>query len=132
MNKCLKHKLLSFSANAIKMALHYPKQPISYQNLHIIANRATPEMFCTYKLSLLLHKLYNNEYPIEEWTFLNFEQILTSRQTHFKITNNHNLLVGKNAITNRLNSLYDKIPLLLLNKSFVQFKLECKMKFLSF
>ena len=132
LNKCLKHKLLSFSANAIKLALHYPKQQISYQNLHIIANRATPEMFCTYKLSLLLHKLYNNEYPIEEWTFLNFEQILTSRQTHFKITNNHNLLVGKNAITNRLNSLNDKIPLLWLNKSFVQFKLECKMKFLSF
>jgi hypothetical protein len=35
------------------------------------------------------------EYPLEEWTFLNFEQILTSRQTHFKITKNHNLMVGK-------------------------------------
>jgi hypothetical protein len=28
-------------------------------------------------------------------TFLNFEQILTSRKTHFKITNNHNLMVEK-------------------------------------
>ena len=30
LNKCLKHKLLSFSANAIKLALHYPKQQISH------------------------------------------------------------------------------------------------------
>jgi hypothetical protein len=132
LNKSLRHKLLAFSANAIKMALHYPKTLISYHNLHKIANRATPDMFCTYKLCLLLYKLYNNEYPIEEWTYLNFEQILTSRQTHFKITNNHNLIVGKNAITNRLNFLNDKIPLTWLNKSFIQFKLECKTKFLSF
>ena len=132
LNKSLRHKLLVFSANAIKMALHYPKTLISYHNLHKIANRATPDMFCTYKLCLLLYKLYNNEYPLEEWTFLNFEQILTSRQTHFKITNNHNLIVGKNAITNRLNFLNDKIPLTWLNKSFTQFKLECKTKFLSF
>jgi hypothetical protein len=106
LNKSLKHKLLAFSANTIKMALHYPKKLISHQNLHKIANRAAPEMFCTYKLCLLLHKLYNNEYPLEEWTYPNFEQILTSRQTHFKITNNHNLIVGKNAITNRLNYHY--------------------------
>ena len=93
LKKCLKQKLFSFSANALKMALHYPKQLISFINLHKIAKRATPEMISTYKLCLLLHKLYNNEYPMVEWTFLNFEQILTSRQTHFKITNNHNLLV---------------------------------------
>ena len=114
------------------MALHYSKKLISHQNLHKIANRATPEMFCTYKLCLLIHKLYNNEYPLEEWTYLNFEQILTSTQTQFKITNNNNLMVGKNAITNRLNSLNDKIPLLWFKKSFIQLKLECKMKFLSF
>jgi hypothetical protein len=103
---------MAFSANSIKMALHYPKKLISHQNLHKIANRATPEMFCSYKLCLLLHKLHNNEYSSKEWTYLNFEQKLTLRQTHFKITNNHNLMVGKNAITNRLNSLNDKIPLL--------------------
>jgi hypothetical protein len=65
------------------------------QNLHKIVNRVTPEMFCIYKLSLLLHKLYNDKFPIEEWTHLNLEQILTTRQTHFKITHNHNLMVGK-------------------------------------
>ena len=31
LNKSLKHKLLAFSANAIKMELHYPKKLISHQ-----------------------------------------------------------------------------------------------------
>jgi hypothetical protein len=132
LKQSLQQKLMAFSANSIKMALHYPKKLISYQNLHKIVNRVTPEMFCIYKLSLLLHKLYNNTFFLVEWTCLNFEQTLTSRQTHFKITINPNLMVGKNAITNILNSLNDKIPLLWLNKTFIQFKLGCKRKFLYF
>jgi hypothetical protein len=119
----LKQKLLAFSANSIKMALHFPKQLISYWNLHKMVNRATPEMFCIYKLYLMLRKLYNDKFPIDEWTHLNFEQILTTRQWHFQITHNHNLMIGKNAITNRLQSLNGKIPLLWLNKTFVKFKL---------
>ena len=45
-NQCLQRKLLTFSSQAIKMALHYPRDLISNINLHKIAKRATPEMFC--------------------------------------------------------------------------------------
>jgi hypothetical protein len=99
------------------MVLHYPKKMISFQNLHKIVKRANPEMFCVYKLSLLLHKLYNNKFPIEEWTHLNFEQILTTRQTHFKITHNHNLMESKNAITIGCTRLKKNTN--------IKFKLEC-------
>ena len=59
----LKVDLLVASANATKMALHYPKQQISYPNLLFIANRATPNMFCDYKLAILLYKTFNHEIP---------------------------------------------------------------------
>ena len=112
------------------MALHYPKNLISNIKLHKIAKRATPEMFCKYKLSLLLHKLQNNHFPVNEWVHLNFNQILTTRQHNFEISRDYNLRVGLNAIANRLKSINGQIPLTWLNQSYVQYKLECKKKFL--
>ena len=96
-----------------------------------MAKRATPEMFCKYKLSLLLHKLYNDSFPANEWLHLNFDQIMTTRQHNFEVSRNYNYRVGLNAMVNRLQTLNGQIPLTWLNKSFVQYKLECKKKFLS-
>jgi hypothetical protein len=59
-------------------------------------------MFSKYKLSLLLHKLHNDKFPVNEWIHFNFDQILTTRQQHFEISRNYNMKVGKNAIANRL------------------------------
>jgi hypothetical protein len=42
LHQYLQQKLLAFSAIAIKMALHYPRHLISYNNLHKMAKRATP------------------------------------------------------------------------------------------
>lgn len=131
LNQSLHKKLLTFSSTAIKMAFHYPRYLISYNNLHKMAKRATPEMFCKYKLSLLLHKLYNDRFPTNEWLHLNFDQIMTTRQHNFEVSRNYNYRVGLNAMVNRLQTLNGQIPLTWLNKSFVQYKLECKKKFLS-
>ena len=131
LNQSLHKKLLTFSSTAIKMAFHYPRYLISYNNLHKMAKRATPEMFCKYKLSLLLHKLYNDSFPANEWLHLNFDQIMTTRQHNFEVSRNYNYRVGLNAMVNRLQTLNGQIPLTWLNKSFVQYKLECKKKFLS-
>jgi hypothetical protein len=49
-------------------------------------------------------KLYNDKFLLEKCNQLNFEQILTTRQSHFQITSNRNLMDVKNAITNRLQS----------------------------
>ena len=46
-----------------------------------------------------------------EWLHLNQNQILTSRQTHFKILKSHLLRVGLDAIANRLASINGKIEL---------------------
>jgi hypothetical protein len=36
------------------MALHYPKNNISFFNLHAITKRATPEMIVNYRVALQL------------------------------------------------------------------------------
>jgi hypothetical protein len=81
----LKQQLLSTSAKALRVALKYPDINISYVQLHTMAGRATPKMFCNYKLALLLYKTINEEVTEEDWLSLNFNQIFTSRQSRFRI-----------------------------------------------
>jgi hypothetical protein len=40
---------------------------LSYMDLHKIAKRATPEMFCKYKTALLLYIVFNDKVPQKEW-----------------------------------------------------------------
>jgi hypothetical protein len=52
---------------ALRVAFHYTNQYISFIELHKQANRATPEMFGRYKLSLLLYRTFNDAIPETEW-----------------------------------------------------------------
>ena len=128
----LKKNILTASASALKLALNYPQYDISHVNLHKITNRATPDMFCKYKLALLLFKTFNDKIPFDEWISLNFEQQNSSRQTNFMINKNNNLVVGLNALSNRLISLNGEIPLVWLNENYTKYKLLCKKRFLNF
>ena len=67
---------------------------ISFERIHSINNRATPEKILLFKHSLSLFKLYNLNAPIIEWCALHFDQILTSRQTKLKIKKSNKLKVG--------------------------------------
>jgi hypothetical protein len=44
------------------------------------------------------------------------------------INGNNNLVVGLNALSNRLASLNGEIPLVWLNENFVRYKILCKKK----
>ena len=52
LNSRIKQQLLSASARAIKCTMYYPDQDISYKRIHEMNDRATPEMFTLYKVSL--------------------------------------------------------------------------------
>ena len=65
-----------------------------------------------------------------EWVALNFNQILTSRQTTFKATKNHRKIIGLNAFDNRVFILNDRIPLNRFNLNFDTFKVKCKNEIL--
>ena len=122
----LKKKLTSISAKAIKTCMYYPDSMISFENIHTMNNRAMPEAFMSYKLAIQLHKLYNVESPSLDWTTLNFNQILTSRQTNFLISKSNLHKVGMNILPNRFSVLNGKIPLSWLNYSLNRFKINVK------
>jgi hypothetical protein len=132
LNVNLKHALFVESAQCLRMCLNYPDEMISYENLHKITNRATPEIMSQYKLALSLYKVFNDKTPINEWLHLNFTQINTSRQTHFMVSKTNKLKLGMNCLTNRLNYLNGKILLLWLNKTYDCFKLNARSCSLNF
>ena len=126
-----KNLLLSASAKALKLCTHSYTQEMSFIELHEINKRATPEQYCIYKHSLILHHIYNNETPTMEWQNLNFNQAFSTRNDKFNSFDNSNYKVGKtNIMANRFTCLNNLIPLDWLNLDKTKFKLNCKAKFL--
>ena len=126
----LKQKILSASAKALRVCTSYVDYGQSFVNLHRMCKRATPNTIMSYKLALCLHKLYNQNFNSIECTHLNFNQILTRRQTVFKTLKTNFYKVGMNSLSNRLAHINDKIPLLWLNMSMDTFKVHCKKMYL--
>ena len=122
--------MTSISARAIKICMYYPDRMISFENLHSMNNRAMPDAFMSYKMAIQLHKLYNATNPTLDWVSLNFDQILTTRQTVFLISKTNKNKVGLNILANRLAVLNGLIPLTWLNASMDTFKIHCKKLFL--
>ena len=127
----LKQKLLSASAKAIKTCIKYCTDDVSFIRIHEMCNRSLPENFLLYRHALLLHKLMNSNSHTCEWVHLNFNLILTSRQTTFMSRKSNNKRVGLNAFANRVFILNGRIPLDWLNMSINTFKVHCKKEFLS-
>ncbi len=126
----LKQQLLSTSALGLKLCTPNYDRSTSYLELHSINKRATPSQFMQYKLSLQLFKLYNNNEQNIDWINLNFNQMLSRRQTFFETTNTSNYRIGSNFLSNRLHILNKKIPLEWLNSPLNSFKIKCKKLFL--
>ena len=95
--------------------MYYPDHTISFENIHMINNRAMPEAIIMYKCAIQLHKLYNFIGYSFEWNCLNWNQIFSSRQTTFLTMKTNNTKVGLNALSNKLSILNSLIPLSWLN-----------------
>ena len=96
-----------------------------------MAKSATPTMLTDYELALMPYNIYNSDVQSTEWIHLNVNQVLTSRQTCFHINKNNNIIVGMNALSNRLHYINDKISLGWLNKSYNTYKITCKQLILN-
>ena len=127
----LKQLLLSASANALKISQKVPNPFESFINVHKSCKRATPNQMMQFKHAIILHNLYSINLPQADWLDLNFNQILTSRQTSFKVIKSNNFLVGNNLITNRLATLNGKVDLKDLNLSLDSFKIKYKKDMLT-
>ena len=122
----MKSKLTSISARAIKTCMYYPDNMISFENIHKMNNRAMPEAFMNYKIAIQLHKLYNTTNQSLDWISLNFDQILTTRQTKFLISKSNKHKVGLNILPNRFSVLNGIIPLPWLNLNINTYKINIK------
>ena len=67
-------------------------------------------MFLLYKTVLSLYKLYNSDFNPIEFTLLNFNQMLTGRQTNFITSKSNALRVGMNCLTNTLMLINNEFP----------------------
>ena len=103
-----KQLLLSASAKALKCCMYDPDPTLSYEKIHEMNNRASPEMFTHYKHALVLFKLYNNNTVEEEWISLNLQHQFSIRGNVFKVTRNNKLRVGNNIMINRMSILNNK------------------------
>ena len=83
-----------------------------------------------YKLALCLFKLYNTNFDSFEFAALNYNQILTSRESNFMTLKDNKTKVGINSLTNRLFYINGKVPLKWLNLSIDCYKVKCKELFL--
>ena len=106
--------------------MYYPDPMISFTNIHVMNQRATPESMLLYRLSIQHFKLYNTKDHSFEWVSLNWNQILTSRQSKFEILKTNVKKVGLNFLVNRLSALNRKIQLDWLGGSLDSFKVKAK------
>ena len=115
----------------IKGKFNLWKNDLSFIRIHEMYNRATPDKFLLYKHALTLYKIMNGTTHSLEWVLLNFNVILTSRQTTFMALKNNKMRVGLNAFANRVFILNNRIPLDWFNMTQDTFKVYCKREFLS-
>ena len=73
LNYNLKLKLLSASAKALTICWKKLDPFVSFEALHMISKRATPEKLMQYKLALCLHKIYNTYFNSMEFLRLDLK-----------------------------------------------------------
>ena len=122
----LKQKLLSASANALKLSLSTLPQNTSFDTIHSLAKRGTPTQMSEYKHALQLYKLHNSDNMTDDWISLNFQQNFNRRNDKIQIYSISNYKVGRNILVNRFKYLNNKINYSWLNDSFNTFKINCK------
>ena len=120
----LLQQLLSASASAIKMSSGNYDNMGSLDQLYPINKRATPAKMLSYKHSLLLLKIYNNNIYSKEWTALNF-QLSFNDQMMYQI-----LKSEKNIAVNRLKIVNVKTNYEWSNLSWNNYKIKFKNVFL--
>ena len=127
----LQNQLLSASARALKICSR-PNDlwMLSFNDLHEMAGRATPQKLRDYKSALQLYKTMDQHIPTTDWINLNLNAVVTSRQTKLIINKNNRFRVGMNAFSNRAWYLNGRIEMDWFNLSFNSYKLKCKKLFL--
>ena len=126
----LKQQLLSASAKALRICTNNYDNMMSFDQIHAINKRATPNQILKYKHSLLLYKIWNDSIYSQEWLALNFQQNFNARTHTVMIYDTSKTKIGKNKPINRLKIINGLIQYDWLNLNLNSYKIKCKQMFI--
>ena len=106
----MKQSLLSVSANALRSCLSLSFD-ISFENVHRISNKCTPNQIMLYQSSLKLHKMLNDPIMTTEILHIIEQSVFTGRQITFEILSLNNNTIGMNTQANKLYHITKMIGL---------------------
>jgi len=101
LNRIFKHKLLQASANILRICCKDYRRLLSFSDLHVKCNRATPLNWSYYATALHVHQILNNKCPEKIFDFINNKLIFHDRSNLFYMRPMNKLRIGKNCISNR-------------------------------
>ena len=127
----MKQSLLSISANALRSCLNF-SYDLSFENVHKLSKKCTPNQIMLYQISLKLHKVLNDPVLKTETLYVIEQSVFTSRQTTFEILRDNKTKIGMNTQANKFYHITKMIGLEKLNYNFVHFKKTMKNQFLKY
>lgn len=104
-----KKRLKSASTNIIRNALGLYGWTLSYDDLHEISGRGTPEQMSNYFNSLAYYDLINNRIPYPIAERIDSKKLTNNRTNTLIIPQSNRIRVGINSFDNRLNYVSSKI-----------------------
>ena len=111
-----KIQLMSASASPLKLCCPTYKFSVSFERLHSLTKRATPNTLWKFKHALLLHKIYNSVDQSLDWLDISFNQQFNERTITMNFFDNSKFKQEKNLLCNRFVCINNKITYQSLNQ----------------
>jgi len=127
----VKKRLKAASTWILKSAVGLHEWKISYDDIHEICGRGTPEQMSNYYHALAYYDLLNNHVPEDLWTATLDKLRVNERNNSLVIPSTSKTKCGLNSFHNRISYVTGQIPMDHLNKSKINFKLFAKRKFIT-
>ena len=124
-----KNMIMSASASPLKICYQMYDRSVSFERLHKLMKRPTPNTVMELKHALILHKIYNTETPNNNWIDLFFNQNFNNRNPNANFIDTSRFKQGKNLLINRFTCINNKVPFHALNLKYSVFKRWCKNNF---
>lgn len=132
-NKSDRNRLLSISTFIIKNCFNLRDwHLVNRKDIHLLANRATPNMICDYYSANMLKSIFDNKCPNSIFKKLQSSYRYNDRTKNSYFPDKSKIRLGQNSFANRVHLISKKLPENWQNLTPNQFKRFSKNSFLSY
>ena len=128
----LKNKLWQASSRMLQIVQKDYDKVLSFDDLHRLTNRASPNMWCNYVTACAMYDCVTNEVPQNILTKMTINSLNTSRRPGITFTRTNHIKIGFNCLGNRLQLVSTQLNIDWSIMSKQAFKKHCKNLFLSY